>query len=579
LSRTISALSERQRFVFLQELKRALDLYLSVALAAAVPDRKIYDLVLSWKGILVDFHGEERLATSDPGLQPDLEKLRKVQAELALSVHALSRPSADWKKRLDDLEARKETLEILLASRSAAFRQVLEMRNAACEDILQALPPRTAFVDFLEYDHSPSPSEGSSKKAAEKHLLAFTLRPGRPPVMVLFGPSAPLSEAVQKWRQHLTDPDRFIGAPEQFLWVPLRKSLEGIDTLLVAPDGPVQGFPLAALPGAKPGTYLIEDYAMAYVISGRQLLAMQRQKDKTAAEGLLAIGDLDYGATPNFPDSQASQRSHPTWYALPGTRLEVEAIAETYCRAFPTSRSPTTVTGADLNAELFKARFHGASPWRYVHLATHAFSGPDARGGSASGPSISELKKHGEAWFMNRNPLLRSGLVLAQANEPAARAILTAEEVATLNMRGTELVVLSACKTGLGKVAAGEGVLGLQQAFHVAGAGSLVATLWDAHDAATSLLMEEFYANLWKERLPKLAALRAAQISILRHPERVHDRGRFLVEELSKKGVAREVLAARGILPDAAPTSTDVPQASASPPAWWAGFILSGDWR
>jgi len=106
-----------------------------------------------------------------------------------------------------------------------------------------------------------------------------------------------------------------------------------------------------------------------------------------------------------------------------------------------------------------------------------------------------------------------------------------------------------------------------------------VATLWDAHDAATSLLMEEFYANLWKERLPKLAALRAAQISILRHPERVHDRGRFLVEELSKKGVAREVLAARGILPDAAPTSTDVPQASASPPAWWAGFILSGDWR
>src|SRR5439155_3692898 len=102
----------------------------------------------------------------------------------------------------------------------------------------------------------------------------------------------------------------------------------------------------------------------------------------------------------------------------------------------------------------------------------------------------------------------------AGANRAPDRGILTAEEVAGLDLRGTELVVLSACDTGLGKEAGGEGVLGLQRAFQGAGARALAASLWKVDDAATSVLMEEFYANLWRKKLPRLEALRQAQRAV-----------------------------------------------------------------
>jgi CHAT domain-containing protein len=112
-------------------------------------------------------------------------------------------------------------------------------------------------------------------------------------------------------------------------------------------------------------------------------------------------------------------------------------------------------------------------------------------------------------------PLLRSGVVLAGAARPpkpdmspSEDGILTAEEVAAADLRGTELVALSACDTGLGEQEQGPGVLGMQRAFHAAGARTLVASLWKVDDAATSLLMEALYINLWQNHLPKLEALR-----------------------------------------------------------------------
>jgi CHAT domain-containing protein len=169
--------------------------------------------------------------------------------------------------------------------------------------------------------------------------------------------------------------------------------------------------------------------------------------------------------------------------------------------------------------------------------------------------------------------------VLSGANRSPDHGILTAEEVADLDLRGTELVVLSACDTGLGKVAGGEGVLGLQRAFQAAGARSLAVSLWSVNDAATSVLMEEFYANLWQKKLPRLEALRRAQLTVLRDPGRVEQRRRELRELLVKRGVPEEELAARGILKAAEDIRSGGGASAArrSPPAWWAAFVLSGD--
>jgi CHAT domain-containing protein len=178
-----------------------------------------------------------------------------------------------------------------------------------------------------------------------------------------------------------------------------------------------------------------------------------------------------------------------------------------------------------------------------------------------------------------RNPLVLSGLVLAGANLPPGgddvlahkdRGILTAEAVAGLDLAGLELVVLSACETGLGLVGGGEGVFGLQRAFHLAGAHNVIASLWKVDDRATAALMALFYDRLWGQGRPPLEALREAQLALYRHPE--------LVGKLA---------AARGTPEFAEPLERSKPRPSSDDSSaprretvrQWAAFVLSGDGR
>jgi CHAT domain-containing protein len=179
-------------------------------------------------------------------------------------------------------------------------------------------------------------------------------------------------------------------------------------------------------------------------------------------------------------------------------------------------------------------------------------------------------------------PLLRCGLAFAGANvlradESRSAGVLLGEEVEGLDLRGCDLVVLSACETALGELTSGEGVLGLQRAFHAAGARSVAASLWNVQDAATSVLMEQFYTNLWQKKLSALQALRQAQLFVLKHPDSVAKRAGELRELLVKRGISEEVLALRGIGKKAGmlPVSGTAKQ-TRSPVAWWAPWVLSG---
>ena len=113
--------------------------------------------------------------------------------------------------------------------------------------------------------------------------------------------------------------------------------------------------------------------------------------------------------------------------------------------------------------------------------------------------------------------------MLAGANQPtdADNGILTGEAVAGLDLDGMDLVVLSACQTGLGEAAAGEGVFGLQRAFHIGGARNVVASLWKVNDEATAALMNLFYYHLWEKGESPLEALHHAQLELYRNPQGV----------------------------------------------------------
>jgi CHAT domain-containing protein len=147
------------------------------------------------------------------------------------------------------------------------------------------------------------------------------------------------------------------------------------------------------------------------------------------------------------------------------------------------------------------------------------------------------------------------GIAFAGANQLPApdedHGILTAMAIDDLDLHRVQLIMLSVCETGLGQTAGGEGMLGLQRAFQLAGARSAVTTLWKVRDDARNLLIAEFYANLWDKGLPKLEALRQAQLKVLR--------------EGANMGLVTE-----NHPPDAK---------KRMPPYYWAPYLLSGDWR
>jgi CHAT domain-containing protein len=577
-NKTFTALSDRQRLDFLARLKYSLNGYLSVGPPANTAPSALYEAVLAWKGAVAARAAEDRFARDRPDLQLLLEELRQSRAGLAkvaLTPPRTAQQQPDWLKRFRDLESRKERLEIRLAGASAAYRHLRERRHLTTGDVTRAVPPGTALVDYLVYRHYTPPSEAKGAGRVERRLVAFVVVHGGLPVYVPLGPAEPVDQAVQAWRRAIVrsrTPDADAARElARRVWQPLRPHVEGVSTVLIAPDGLLCSLPFGALPGSKPGTYLLEELAIGYVTSGRHLLELAAGSDSPSGRGLLAVGGLAYGdsaAAPTQADLPAYMRK-PVWSELPGSRLEVERVIRRYPQALARERAARLLTGDEADAPHLKRLLTpdtGQPRWRYLHLATHGFfePPPPAPPGRPAGLSFG-FSDTRQALTYGRNPLLLSGLVLSGANRSPEQGIITAEEVADLDLRGTELAVLSACETGLGKVAGGEGVLGLQRAFQAAGARSLAVSLWSVNDAATSVLMEEFYANLWQKHLPKLEALRRAQLTVLREPERVEK---------------RDALAARGIGKRALPLPPGGGVSSArrrSPPAWWAAFVLSGD--
>jgi CHAT domain-containing protein len=355
-------------------------------------------------------------------------------------------------------------------------------------------------------------------------------------------------------------------------------------------------FPFAALPGNRPGSYLIEDLAIGYVASGRQAAEALADPPGPPGRGLLAVGSVDFQVDPGRSNPSALPLLAPAplpidaqragFKPLPATGPEAQAAHDLFHTVFADQPAQLLTGAAPTEAEL-KRRLDGGR-WQVVHLATHGFFESPSRVAALrvavrredplTLPLLKGDKKKDEDFTFALTPLLRSGVVLAGGGrdpgagsaQPSADAtlredgILTAEEVQALDLRGCKLVVLSACETGLGRLERGQGVLGLQRAFQMAGARAVVASLWKVNDAATGALMEQFYTNLWVKKLPRLEALRQAQLALLNDPG--------LVTRHRAKLVNRDIEETPVKLP---PVRSD----GRSDPSLWAAFVLSGDGR
>jgi CHAT domain-containing protein len=349
------------------------------------------------------------------------------------------------------------------------------------------------------------------------------------------------------------------------LWEPLEKHIKGAKVVLISPDYDLASVPFAALPGKKAGTYLIEDVALAVVPVPAMLPEMLKPVDKTKRlkPSLLVVGDVDYDRTGMIARvDKAGDRGAPLgvrrdWGKLSATAAEGLAVRASFEKLFKGGKATPLNEGEATKAKVRQA----LANVRYAHLATHGFFAEEDIKSALGG------EKKPDAFFGREgvtgwHPLLLSGLVLAGANrEPKPGeedGILTALEVSEMQLPRLELVVLSACETGLGKSAGGEGLLGLQRAFAVAGARTVVASLWSVDDRATQALMAEFYKAAWDEKtvLSKAEALQRAQLALLK--------GTIADGKLRGLGKASEKL----------------PKGEVRlPPLYWAAFVLSGDWR
>jgi tetratricopeptide (TPR) repeat protein len=590
LAGTFTVLSDRQRLDFLNRTKFTLNWYLTKVAAGESPAERIYDHVLAWKGALAGRQAEDHLAHTNPDFRQHLEQLRQVRAGLAKLTATPPPPAGQhaWLKRFHELEEDKEQLELKLADISKDYFRLRQRRQATTDLVAKALPDHTALIDFTQYDHATPDPDKKGRWQVEQRLLAFVLLRDRPPVLVPLGPVQPIAEAVQAWRQPLTASppgpldQKAANELARRLWQPLVKHLGGATTVLLAPDGVLCDLPFAALPGSSPGSFLLEEVALGYVTSGRHLL--ETADERPASDGLLALGNLDYGPAPAArPQEGLSARLGP-WDYLPGTLFEAEQVSRSWQRHFPSGPALRLLTGDAIDKTRLQTELAATKekpPWRYLHLSTHGFFTPPEPEQKRTAGSVDLFTLQREHLTYRRNPLLLSGLVLAGANRSADDGLMTAEEVTALDLRGTELVVLSACDTGRGRVAGGQGVYGLQRAFQEAGAKSLAVSLWSVSDPATSVLMEEFYAQLWgKEPVSKLEALRRAQLKVLRNPQLIEARAKELRTEMEKRKLG-EAVALRGpgrvsvLLPDGG----KVEESRRSHPAYWAAFVLSGDWR
>lgn len=558
----LTAGSERTKLAYLttaaDETDRTLSLHLRSAPNDQAARRLALTVLLQRKGraldAMIDSLGalRRRATPEDRAL---LEQLRTTRAEIARLALAGPPPRTkpeEHRARLKTLEEQRDKLEDQISRRSAEFRA--QSQSVTVDAIQAAIPANTALVEFAAYHPFNARFTKLTEAYDKPRYAAYILRHEGAPQAIELGDKQQIDEAIERWRKALRNRQAqnvkaLARAVDRLVMQPLRPLLGRTRRVLLAPDGSLNLIPFSALVDSR-NQYLIKRYHFSYLTSGRDLLRLQVKQPSRQNALLIANPDFGESATKLAPSERilkvrpvpsgatnGSILSLAFFPALPGTAGEADALKAIMPNATLYSAQQATETQVK----------QAASP-SILHIATHGFFFEDSPAipRSATTAALANMQLD--------NPLLRSGLALAGANQlkPDANddGILTALEAASLELWGTQMVVLSACDTGVGEVKNGEGVYGLRRALVLAGSESQVMSLWPVSDQVTRELMVAFYRRLQQEE-GRADALQRVQLQMLAKGERA-------TAARAGKPASRNV--------------TDY-----SHPYYWASFILSGE--
>jgi len=438
---------------------------------------------------------DTRIEVMQMNMRTDRQQVRNTQIEFA----AISREQGyDPKKSTEAILA-------LQNKQQQTREQTAKGERASLISRVQASVPKDAVLLEMVHFRPLDPRSGlaEDRRWGPARYGAYIIHSEGEARYVDLGEAGPLDKLIAQFRAALADPSRAAARDlgrrlDEALMRPVRSRLGNALTLYVAPEGALNLIPLGALVDEK-GSYLLERYTINYLASGRDLLYLGRNNPARSRAIIMADPAFDEKAAGSSqPADSGSRRSvdfrSVKFDRLPGTAAEAQVLKGILPDAAVLNGTAATKTA------LKKI----AGP-RILHIATHGFFLEDLRSDS-------------------EDPMLRSGLVFAGVNAVSSAdddGVLTALEASNLDLRGTKLVVLSACETGLGDVKNGEGVFGLRRAFVVAGAESLLMSLWQVSDDATKDLMTSYYTLLSRGET-RAEALRQTQIAMLRNPDTAH---------------------------------------------------------
>ncbi|GAB4239252.1 MAG: tetratricopeptide repeat protein [Ekhidna sp.] len=454
---------------------------------------EMYNIHLKTKGILLSASTKVReqiLNSNDSNLINTYNDWVSTKENLLLYYSYSKAQLNELKIDLPAAEAKANALEKELNRMSAAFAQSNKLPTTSLADVKARLGANDAAIEIIGY---PVFDRSFTEQKNYAFLIA-SLATVHPELVVIENGQDLDTRYAKAYLNmvKLKAPDRI--TYDKF-WQPVDEKLEGKENIHLSLDGIYFQVNVGALQRPD-GSFVSDAFDMHLYTSTRDLV--EADKGSSPKRNAVFFGFPNYG-------------SKGLLTPLPGTKREIDAISQI-------TKNKGYTTSVFMQSEASEDNFKKISSPSLLHIATHGFFLQESKtsGEKVFGVEVSEAKD---------NPLLRSGLMLANAEQTMQSAtqgtevnttnngVLTAYEVITQDLSNTDLVVLSACETGLGEIKSGEGVYGLQRAFQVAGAETVVMSLWKVSDDATQQLMTGFYKN-WMGGMSKEEAFFAAQKSL-----------------------------------------------------------------
>jgi CHAT domain-containing protein/Tfp pilus assembly protein PilF len=469
--------------------------------------------VLHYQGVVLDSVIEERLLAettkqeANRDLIEELSAKRRILAQLSLQTTAAS--PKEVSERIQTLEQEVEDIEDKLARQGTDIGQARRSTTFTVEQVQAAIPNDAVLVEYVCYDRS------LGKHKSEPSYGAIVLSAAAPPRWVALGSAKEIEATLNRYQRLVREAgdDEMTATLQKLyneMWEPVEHAFPAhTNRVIISPDGQLNFLSFATLLNPEKG-FVAEKYSIQYVTSGRDLLREPKSTQnkqvivmanpKFDRDIQLASSDLPSEGAGILRGAEKRDVEDLSFVELAGTQKESAQLLLIF-KDWGLQASSLTGPEATKRALL---DLHG--PY-ILHLATHGFFEPDD---SSSDANSNESQSPGtDSEFAKsrffKNPMHRSGLALTGANSTIAAwkrgeappieedGILTAEDVSTLDLKGTWLVTLSACDTGSGEARAGEGVMGLRRGFVEAGTRNLLMTLWPISDEVTVQIMSDFY--------------------------------------------------------------------------------------